>query len=96
MRLTADQIDAIEDLDTEQVSALKAVFAVVCNYFDAQVLRCSLGESGDETQERKLRAAKYRQEGVLKAETLFLKEIQDIRKASLDRLAALNAGPKKG
>jgi ADP-ribosylglycohydrolase len=96
MSLTADQRDVLTDLSSEQIAGLTEIFGQVIEQFETWVLGCSLGEFTDSSAQQKLVAVKYRHEGALKAKTLFLTELQRIKRECQERLEASDSVPKKG
>ena len=86
MKLSQDAQDWIEDLTTQQMKALTELSQLVAEYMAEEVLKCSVGR-GEPADERQLVYAKVRLEGSNKGMDLFLKQLQQIRKAADNRVA---------
>jgi hypothetical protein len=86
MKLSHEEIAALEDLNSTQVRALKSLFANISALMADEVLKCSVGRGSPEI-ERELVIRKCNHEGSLKSEQLLFKELQAIRKAADNRVA---------
>jgi hypothetical protein len=86
MKLSQDSMDWLEDITAAQMKALGELSQLVAEYMADEVLKCSVGR-GEPTEERQLVYAKVRLEGSNKGMDLFLKQLQQIRKAADNRVA---------